>query len=76
MKNTKKNFINAILAGALVFGCSCTLCNKKYGAGAAFPKINTALQVIINNGKETVSTLRQVFAEMTTNYIANNKSFK
>ncbi len=76
MKNTKKNFINAILAGALVFGCSCTLCNKKYGAGAVFPKINTALQVIINNGKETVSTVRQVFAEMTTNYIANDKSYK
>ena len=76
MKNTKKNFINAILAGAMVFGCSCTLCNKKYGAGALFPKNNTALQVIINNGKETVSTVCQVFADMPTNYVANDKSFK
>jgi hypothetical protein len=69
MKNTKKNFINAILAGALVFGCSCTLCNKKYGTATVIPQISTALQQIINNGKGTVSTIRQIFADMRTNYI-------
>jgi hypothetical protein len=32
MKNTKDNIINAVIVGAIMFGCSCTLCNKKYNA--------------------------------------------
>lgn len=32
MKNRKDNFINALIVGAIMFGCSCTLCNKKYGS--------------------------------------------
>jgi hypothetical protein len=76
MKNTKKNIINAILAGALVFGCNCTLCNKKYGTATAIPQISTALQQIINNGKGTVSTIGRILTDLRTNYTADDNSFK
>lgn len=32
MKIRKDNIINAVIVGAIMFGCSCTLCNKKYGS--------------------------------------------
>jgi len=67
MKNTKNNLINAILASALVFGCSCTLCNKKYGNASVIPQISNALHKLANDGKETVSTIRQIFADTGTN---------
>ena len=63
MKKTKKtNFINALLAGFLVFGCTCTLCNKKYSADSAFPRIKAELGQMLNDGKTTVSIIRQIVA--------------
>lgn len=37
MKNRKDNFINAMIVGAIMLGCSCTLCNKKYGSQLLTP---------------------------------------
>lgn len=45
MKKTKNtNFINALLAGFLVFGCSCTLCNKKYGSSSVLSETASVWQ--------------------------------
>ncbi|HEY0458595.1 MAG TPA: hypothetical protein VGC97_05535 [Pyrinomonadaceae bacterium] len=54
MKNPKKrsinNLINGLVAGALLFGCSCTLCNKRYYVNFILPRAEAA------SGKKERST--------------------
>lgn len=61
MKKTKRsnsNFINALLAGFLVFGCSCTLCNKKYGTSSVSSEIASVWQKAFSG--ESAKTLVEV----------------
>ena len=41
-KRTINNLINALLAGSILFGCSCTLCNKRYYVNFILPKTEAA----------------------------------
>ncbi|CAN5416257.1 hypothetical protein BH10ACI1_BH10ACI1_31810 [soil metagenome] len=61
MKKTKRansNFINALLAGFLVFGCSCTLCNKNYGSSSVSTEITSVWQKVFSG--KSAKTLVEV----------------
>lgn len=49
MKNknkTKTNLINGLIAGLMLFSCTCTLCNKKTNFGFIVPKMESLLHKI------------------------------
>lgn len=49
MKKTKNtNFINALIAGFLVFGCTCQLCSKKYEMSSGLPDIAAIWQKAVS----------------------------
>ena len=45
-KKTKTNLINGLIAGLMLFSCTCTLCNKKTNFGFIIPKMKSLMHKI------------------------------